>query len=72
MLKKIAAAAALAGIVALAAGTPAVLSAGISSGSASIEAVGNWPDPMTYKTTVGNWPDPMTYKTTVGNWPDPM
>ena len=85
MLKKIAAAAVLAGALAFSAAAPAVLSAGSiadTTGGSSI-AVGNWPDPMRAAQAVGNWPDPMskpvkeknkdtTYTTNVGNWPDPM
>ena len=76
MLKKIAAAAALAGALAFSAAAPAVLSAG---------PVGNWVDQLgsTSTTAIGNWPDPMskpvkdkntdtTYTTYTGNWPDPM
>ncbi|MDR6508858.1 hypothetical protein [Arthrobacter oryzae] len=75
MLKKIAAAAALAGALAFSAAAPAVLSAGPVGnwvdqlGSTSTTAIGNWPDPMQ---AIGNWPDPMSFQASIGNWPDPM
>ncbi|MFE5836850.1 hypothetical protein [Arthrobacter sp. NPDC056493] len=77
MLKKIAAAAVLAGALAFSAAAPAVLSAGsIADNAGTSVAIGNWPDPMgvkdVNKTTIGNWPDPMVSETTIGNWPDPM
>lgn len=71
MLKKIAAAAALAGALAFSAAAPAVLSAGSIADTerVSVARTGNWPDPMskpvkdkgdsTYTTYTGNWPDPM-------------
>ncbi|MFJ6079190.1 hypothetical protein ACIQC0_12910 [Pseudarthrobacter sp. NPDC092419] len=81
MLKKIAAAAALAGALAFSAAAPAVLSAGSHgdpSGTTSAR-VGNWPDPMS-TTTKGNSAEvergksaeQISYITYVGNWPDPM
>jgi hypothetical protein len=77
MLKKIAAAAVLAGALAFSATAPAVLSAGsIADNAGSAVAIGNWPDPMSVKDvnkpTIGNWPDPMDSPATIGNWPDPM
>jgi hypothetical protein len=77
MLKKIAAAAVLAGALAFSAAAPAVLSAGsIADNAGTAVAIGNWPDPMRVKdvnkTNIGNWPDPMVSETTIGNWPDPM
>ncbi|CAH0242123.1 hypothetical protein SRABI83_02905 [Arthrobacter sp. Bi83] len=77
MLKKIAAAAVLAGALAFSATAPAVLSAGsIVDNAGSAVAIGNWPDPMRVKDvnkpTIGNWPDPMDSPATIGNWPDPM
>jgi uncharacterized low-complexity protein len=71
MLKKIAAAAVLAGALAFSAAAPAVLSAGsvADTNGASI-AVGNWPDPMSKKTKDKD--SDTTYTTYVGNWPDPM
>jgi hypothetical protein len=79
MLKKIAAGAALAGVLAFSVAAPAVLSAQSSIDNPSIIAVGNWPDPMRASEdplrvpeAVGNWPDPMAYFLDVGNWPDPM
>ena len=77
MLKKMAAAAVLAGALAFSAAAPAVLSAGsIADNAGTSVAIGNWPDPMRVqdvnKTTIGNWPDPMVSETTIGNWPDPM
>ncbi|WP_066290103.1 hypothetical protein [Arthrobacter sp. B6] len=75
MLKKIAAAAVLAGALAFSAAAPAVLSAGSIADSTGVSvAVGNWPDPMSKKdkgkdkTTDSD----TTYTTYVGNWPDPM
>jgi hypothetical protein len=64
MLKKIAAAAVLAGALAFSAAAPAVLSAGsIADNAGTWVAIGNWPDPMhvedVNKTDIGNWPDPM-------------
>ncbi|MET3350597.1 UNVERIFIED_ORG: putative low-complexity protein [Arthrobacter sp. UYEF1] len=69
MLKKIAAAAVLAGALAFSAAAPAVLSAGSTADTTGVSvATGNWPDPMskpvkekgqTYTTNTGNWPDPM-------------
>ena len=74
MLKKIAAAAALAGALAFSAAAPAVLSAGPVANWAdqlgsTTTAIGNWPDPMQ---AIGNWPDPMSFQASIGNWPDPM
>ncbi|MEC5179738.1 hypothetical protein [Arthrobacter sp. CG_A4] len=67
MLKKIAAGALLAGALAFTAAAPAVL---------SINAIGNWPDPMGATLAIGNWPDPMSSThgnlSAIGNWPDPM
>ena len=64
MLKKIAAAAVLAGALAFSAAAPAVLSAdSIADTAGTSVAIGNWPDPMSVKdvnkTDIGNWPDPM-------------
>lgn len=67
MIKKIAASVALAGALALSAAAPAVL---------SVNAIGNWPDPMGTTLSIGNWPDPMSSTqgslSAIGNWPDPM
>ncbi|HJW01222.1 MAG TPA: hypothetical protein VJ617_19200 [Arthrobacter sp.] len=72
MLKKIAAAAVLAGALAFSAAAPAVLSAGsIADTTGASIAVGNWPDPMSKKTKDTTSSD-TTYTTYVGNWPDPM
>jgi uncharacterized low-complexity protein len=71
MLKKIAAAAVLAGALAFSAAAPAVLSAGsIADTTGSAVAVGNWPDPMSKP--VKDKDKDTTYTTYVGNWPDPM
>ncbi|WP_104140793.1 hypothetical protein [Arthrobacter sp. ZGTC131] len=61
MLKKIAAAAVLAGALAFSATAPAVLSAGPAAEHAGTTvAIGNWPDPMSANyMNIGNWPDPM-------------
>ena len=64
MLKKIAAAAVLAGGLAFSVTAPAVPSAGsIADNGGTVVAIGNWPDPMsvdgTNYTNIGNWPDPM-------------
>jgi hypothetical protein len=61
MLKKIAAAAVLAGALAFSATAPALLSAGSAAEKAgSSVAIGNWPDPMSVNyMSIGNWPDPM-------------
>jgi hypothetical protein len=69
MLKKIAAAAVLAGALAFSAAAPAVLSVGsvVDNSGTSVARTGNWPDPMskpvkekgTVTTYTGNWPDPM-------------
>jgi len=72
MLKKIAAAAVLAGALAFSAAAPAVLSAGSIADTTGVSvAVGNWPDPMSKKTKDTKDSD-TTYTTYVGNWPDPM
>jgi len=72
MLKKIAAAAVLAGALAFSAAAPAVLSAGSIADTPGVSvAVGNWPDPMSKKTKDTKDSD-TTYTTYVGNWPDPM
>jgi hypothetical protein len=67
MLKKIATGALLAGAIAFSAAAPAVL---------SVNAIGNWPDPMRSTLAIGNWPDPMSVPqgslSAIGNWPDPM
>jgi hypothetical protein len=76
MLKKIAAAAALAGVLAFSAAAPAVMSAAPAGGwtylLGSTVAIGNWPDPMQAAQAIGNWPDPMASAAFIGNWPDPM
>ena len=75
MLKKIAAAAVLAGALAFSAAAPAVLSAGSIADTTGVSvAVGNWPDPMSKKTKDTKDSDTTytTYTTYVGNWPDPM
>jgi hypothetical protein len=61
MLKKIAAAAVLAGALAFSATAPAILSAGAAAeNSGATVAIGNWPDPMSVNyMNIGNWPDPM-------------
>lgn len=64
MFKKIAAAAVLAGALALSVSAPAVLPAGaIADNGGTAVAIGNWPDPMRVDGTnymnIGNWPDPM-------------
>lgn len=60
MLKKIAAAAVLAGALAFSATAPAVLSAGSTEPAGTTVAIGNWPDPMSANyMNIGNWPDPM-------------
>lgn len=78
MLKKIAAAAALAGALAFSAVAPAVVSAGSIDGGTDrvVEAkTGIWPDPMSTKgkkDTSTNTGD-TTYTTySTGIWPDPM
>ena len=72
MLKKIAAAAVLAGALAFSAAAPAVLSAGSIADTTGVSvAVGNWPDPMSKKTKDTKDSD-TTYTTNEGNWPDPM
>ena len=67
MIKKIAASVALAGALAFSAAAPAVL---------SVNAIGNWPDPMGAILAIGNWPDPMSSTqgslSAIGNGPDPM
>ncbi|WP_163166902.1 hypothetical protein [Arthrobacter sp. Alg241-R88] len=75
MLKKIAAAVALAGALAFSAAAPAVLSAGsiADTEQVSVARTGNWPDPVSqpvkekksgstgtgYTAYTGNWPDPV-------------
>ena len=59
MLKKLIAALALGGALA------------VSGVAGAPTAIGNWPDPMK-STAIGNWPDPMSSPTAIGNWPDPM
>lgn len=72
MLKKIAAAAALAGALAFSAAAPAVLSAGsiADTEGVSVARTGNWPDPMSKPVKDKN--TGTTYTTYTGNWPDPM
>jgi len=71
MLKKIAAAAVLAGALAFSAAAPAVLSAGSLAGNSQTSvAIGNWPDPASDKVKKDkNSTD--TTVTYIGNWPDP-
>jgi hypothetical protein len=72
MLKKIAAAALLAGALAFTAAAPAVLSAGsLADGSGSSVATGNWPNPMTDKVKKDKGSDG-DYTVYTGNWPNPM
>jgi uncharacterized low-complexity protein len=72
MLKKIAAAAALAGALAFTAAAPAVLSAGsiADTENVAVARTGNWPDPMSKPVKEKN--TDTTYTTYTGNWPDPM
>ena len=72
MLKKIAAAAALAGALAFTAAAPAVLSAGsiADTENVAVARTGNWPDPMSKP--VKDKSTDTTYTTYTGNWPDPM
>ena len=71
MLKKIAAAAVLAGALAFSAAAPAVLSAGsLPDNSGTSVAIGNWPDPASQKVKKDKSTD-VTYTTYIGNWPDP-
>ncbi|CCQ44755.1 hypothetical protein ARTSIC4J27_684 [Pseudarthrobacter siccitolerans] len=72
MLKKIAAAAALAGALAFTAAAPAVLSAGsiADTENVAVARTGNWPDPMSKPVKDKN--TDTTYTTYTGNWPDPM
>jgi uncharacterized low-complexity protein len=73
MLKKIAAAAVLAGALAFSAAAPAVLSAGSIADTTGVSvAVGNWPDPMSKPVKDKTKTSDTTYTTYVGNWPDPM
>jgi spermidine/putrescine-binding protein len=57
MFKKMASAAALAGVLAFSAAAPALLSA--APVADTVLGVGNWPDPMSEPLAIGNWPDPM-------------
>jgi len=72
MLKKIAAAAALAGALAFSAAAPAVLSAGSIADTERITEArtGNWPDPVSKP--VKDKKTDTTYTTYTGNWPDPV
>ncbi len=71
MLKKIAAAAVLAGALAFSAAAPAVLSAGSLADTTGVSvATGNWPDPMSKKTKDKG--TSTNFTTYTGNWPDPM
>jgi uncharacterized low-complexity protein len=74
MLKKIAAAAALAGALAFSAAAPAVLSAGSIADTEQVTvATGNWPDPVSKpvkEKKSGN--TNTTYTAYTGNWPDPV
>jgi hypothetical protein len=71
MLKKIAAAAVLAGALAFSAAAPAVLSAGsLADNSQTSVAIGNCPDPASQKVKKDKSTD-STYSTYIGNWPDP-
>ena len=75
MLKKIAAAAALAGALAFSAAAPAVLSAGSIADTerVAVAGTGNWPDPVS-KETKGKkaGTTETSYTTYTGNWPDPV
>ncbi|SER09028.1 MULTISPECIES: hypothetical protein [Micrococcaceae] len=71
MLKKIAAAAVLAGALAFSAAAPAVLSAGsLADNSGTSVAIGNWPDPASQKVKKDKSTDTQV-TTYIGNWPDP-
>ncbi len=75
MLKKIAAAAALAGALAFSAAAPAVLSAGsiADTEQVTVARTGNWPDPVSkpVKEKKSSNTD-TTYTAYTGNWPDPV
>ncbi|WP_104045636.1 hypothetical protein [Arthrobacter sp. ZGTC412] len=72
MLKKIAAAAVLAGALAFSAAAPAVLAAGSPADNAGISAgSGNWPNPMTEKGKKAKGTE-TPYTPYSGNWPNPM
>ena len=72
MLKKIAAAAILAGALAFSAAAPAVLAAGSIADSEHVAvATGNWPDPVSTKVKKDKKAD-TSFTTYTGNWPDPV
>ncbi|WP_324643120.1 hypothetical protein [Pseudarthrobacter sp. LT1] len=75
MLKKIAAAAVMAGALAFSAAAPAVLSVGsVADNSGTSVATGIWPDPMSkpVKGKKATSTTDTTYTTYTGIWPDPM
>jgi hypothetical protein len=72
MLKKITAAAVLAGALAFGAAAPAVLSAGSPADGTSISArTGNWPNPVSEPVKKDKSTD-TAYITYTGNWPNPV
>ncbi len=73
MLKKIAAAAALAGALAFSAAAPAVLSAGsiADTEGVSVARTGNWPNPASEPVKKDKSGD-TAYVTYTGNWPNPV
>ena len=76
MLKKIAAAAVLAGALAFSAAAPAVFAAGSLAENENLAvATGNWPDPVSSKVKKDKKSTTTTdtsYVTYTGNWPDPV
>ncbi|MDP9886315.1 hypothetical protein J2W21_003847 [Sinomonas atrocyanea] len=71
MLKKLIAALALGGALAVSGVAGAPTAIGNWPDPMKSTAIGNWPDPMK-STAIGNWPDPMKAPVAIGNWPDPM
>ncbi|BCT77502.1 hypothetical protein SCMU_33440 [Sinomonas cyclohexanicum] len=74
MLKKLIAALAVGGALAVSGVAGAPTAIGNWPDPMRVQAIGNWPDPMKAPVAIGNLPDPMQVSPQggIGNWPDPM
>lgn len=74
MLKKLIAALAVGGALAVSGVAGAPTAIGNWPDPMRVQAIGNWPDPMKAPVAIGTLPDPMQVSPQggIGNWPDPM
>lgn len=74
MLKKLIAALAVGGALAVSGVAGAPTAIGNWPDPMRVQAIGNWPDPMKAPVAIGTLPGPMQVSPQggIGNWPDPM